>query len=680
MCYLYFNLKSNVKWLQHHQIITCLLKNCSNIEKLNQIHAQMIRTGQIQDTFLVSRIIAFFTLPSTHFNIGHARRVFDQIQLPNLFIWNSMIRGYTHSFASTDALLLFKQMLFRGYFPDNFTYPILSKACGQIRALKPGKLIHGQIVKCGFESDMCIISGVMSFYASSERIETARKVFDEMPERDVVAWTTIISGYAQLNCTEESFLLFDQMKREGVKPNKVTIMTLLSACGNLQALERGQWLHSYVLENKMESDTIIGNALASMYAKCGSMFQALKVLEKIPARNTVSWNVLIGGFVQNGLHSEALRLFQEMESSSIRPNKITVVSVLSACAQLGDLEQGKLLHAYVQEDRINYDVFVGNSLINMYAKCGNLEGARGVFHEMPERDIFSWTALITGYVQGNQFKKALALFQEMQVSGVEPNEVTLVSLLSACAQLGALDQGKLIHAYLKEHNVKHDMCLENALVDMYAKCGCIESAMQIFHGMTRKDIFSWNAMIGGLAMHGFGKDAIDLFTQMQRVGESLPDGATFTAVLCACTHSGMVNEGYGYFNSMSSLYGITPSIKHYGCVVDLLSRAGLLEEASDFIEKMPIEPNPVIWGSLLSACHVHRKVKLGERIAQEIFKLAPDDKSVYVLLSNIYADVGRWDDVRRVRALMDKRGMEKPCGCSSIEVNGPHTSAEGVYL
>ncbi|XP_010254272.2 PREDICTED: pentatricopeptide repeat-containing protein At3g22690-like [Nelumbo nucifera] len=580
-----------------------------------------------------------------------------------------MIRSYTQTCAPKDALLLYKEMLIRGFSPDNFTYPIVTKACSHLHALECGSLLHGQIVKSGFDSDMIIMSGLIHFNLCCARIGVARKLFDEMPERDVVAWTTMISGYAQLNYPEESFLLFDEMRRAGVKPNNVTILSLISACGHLQALGRGKWLHSYIVENNMESNCIVANALVSMYAKCKIMSYALEVFDNILTRDVVTWNSLIGGFVQNGLPAEALRLFKEMQCSDVQPNEITVVSALSACAQLVNIKEGKQIHTYLREKKFAYDVFIGNALINMYAKCGHLDEAVDVFRQMPDRDIFSWTTMITGYVQDCQFKEALVLFQEMKLSGVEPNEVTLVSLLSACAQLGALDQGKHIHAYIEENNVKQDMHLVNALLDMYAKCGCIETALQIFQHMPIKDTFSWNAMIGGLATHGHGREAIDLFTQMEKAGETMPNDVTFIAVLCACAHSGMVKEGYHYFSSMN-LYGITPSIEHYGCMVDLLSRVGLLNEANDLIEKMPMQPNTIIWGSLLSACRVHRKVELAEKAARHILKLAPDEKGVYVLLSNIYADMGQWNAVKRIRNLMDTKGIEKPPGCSLIEVNG----------
>ncbi|KAG9459408.1 hypothetical protein H6P81_003916 [Aristolochia fimbriata] len=603
--------------------------------------------------------------------MDYAYRIFNQVQHPNSFLWNSMIRGYAQSQAPEDALSIFKQMLQRGFAADNYTYPVLIKACCHLRSVETGRTLHGQISKSGFNPNMIVMSGLVNLYASCGRIELAREVFEEMPERDVVSWTTMIFGYVQSACYEEAFLLFDQMKMEAVEPNKVTLLSLLSACAQLQDLEKGRWLHSYIVENKMESVLPVCNALINMYAKCGSLSSAIQVFKKTPAKNTISWNALIGGLCQSGLAKEALVFFWQMVHSGVVPSEITFVSALSACARVGDLVQGRVLHTSITELQIKPDIFVRNALINMYMKCGDPDAALTIFRQTVDKDVFSWTAMITGYIQSNQLKEAFALFQEMQLSGIKANEVTLVSLLSACSQMGGLDQGTSIHAYIEENNVKQDVCLGNALVDMYAKCGSIEMALSVFHSMPVKDTFSWNAIIGGLAANGNGRMAIDLFTQMERLGSNIkPDHVTLTAVLCACTHSGLVQEGYKYFNSMSSVYSVTPRIEHYGCMVDLLGKAGLVEEASKFIDEMPIEPNLVIWGSLLSACRVQHKVDLGEKIAGKILEMDPKEEGAHVLISNIYAESGRWNDVRRVRSKMGERGIDKFPGHSSIEVNG----------
>ncbi|XP_072994394.1 putative pentatricopeptide repeat-containing protein At3g05240 [Typha latifolia] len=675
MRYLYFQPKPtlatyNNKWTKpHHQSIVALLQSCSEKSKLVQIHAQMIRTQLILDTFLVSRIVAFLTSPSTECNMGYARRVFDQIPHPNLFIWNSMVRGYTHNDSPEDGLFLYRLMLRRGISPDTYTYAVVTRACAQINNKQLGEAVHGMVRKCGFDLDMFVMSGLVNLYGSCGEIEIARELFAKMRQRDIVSWTSMLSGYAHSNRWDEVFVLLDDMKAEGFEPNKVTIMNLLSACGHWQAVERGQWIHTQVKKYGLESDVDIGNSLIRMYARCGCMPNALEAFTNMPVRNTMAWNSLIGGFVQNGLHREALTMFQEMASSDAMPDEITLVSALSASAHLGDLQQGNFLHTYIKDLDIVCDTFLGNSLINMYAKCGDLATAESIFHGMTEKDVVSWTAMICGYVQGNQCMEALNLFEEMKLLNVEANEITLVSLLSACSQLGALDRGREIHAYIEERNVYKDVCLGNTLVDMYAKCGCIEIASKIFHGMPQKDTHSWNAMIGGLATHGHGKKAIDLFNQMQRLGDVKPDSVTLTVILCACVHAGMVSEGFYYFGSMSTLYAVFPELEHYGCMVDLLSRAGLIEEAFDFIKKMPLEPNSVIWGSLLAACRVHRNIELGERILQHTIKVADDD-GAHVLISNLYAETGRWDDIGRVRTLTRNKGMEKSPGCSSIEVDG----------
>ncbi|KAJ8499469.1 hypothetical protein OPV22_010021 [Ensete ventricosum] len=655
----------------HRSIILLLLQRCSSRQQLAQIHARMVRNRLVQDTFAVSRIIALLTSPSALFSMVYARRVFDQIPHPNLFMWNSMIRGYTHQRAPRDALSTFKLLLAcGGSSPDTYTYAATARACAQLKGLPTGSAVHGLVMKCGFDSDMFVTSGIINFYNSCGKVDVARQMFDEMPHKDVVSWTSIISGYLQLDQLDEGFRLFDEMRKVGVVPNKVTVVSLLSACGQSQALERGRRLHSRILEHGWESDLAVSNSVVSMYAKCGETTDAMDAFEKMPARNAATWNALIGGFVQSGHCREALSMLQEMGCSHTRPDEITIATALSACAQLGDLQQGKRLHAFIEDNMITCDVFLGNALINMYAKCGDLAEAEAIFRNMPVRDVFSWTALISGYVQGNCYKKALSHFEEMRLSQVKANEVTLVSLLSACSQLGALDWGRRIHAYVEENEVRKDRCLQNALVDMYAKCGCIDIALQIFHQVRCKDAHTWNAMIGGLAANGHGREAIGLFHQMHQIGDVRPDSVTLMAVIGACGHSGLVKEGVAYFDSMSRLYGIVPGVEHYGCLVDLLGRAGLVDEAMDLIDKMPMTPNDLIWGSLLAACRIHGKMGLAERAAQNLIKLAPNDEGAHVLVSNLYAQAGRWDDVGHVRSLMGCKRIAKSPGCSTIEVNG----------
>lgn len=530
-----------------------------------------------------------------------------------------------------------------------------------------GDAVHAMVRKIGCAADLYVMSGLVNLYGTFRSAEDARKVFEEMRERDVVSWTSMISAFAQRGMWDDALRFLSEMQADGIFPNKVTIISLLSACGHGQAVDRGRWVYDQLSEYGIEADVDIGNALISMYMKCGCMSDALEAFKVMPSRNTKSWNTLIDGFVQNQKHKEALTMFEEMLSNDFNPDAVTLVSVLSACTQLGYLQQGRNLHSYIKSRRISCDTILTNSLINMYAKCGDMVAAEVVFQAMKQRDVVSWTTMVCGYVQGRQFTAAFIFFEEMKAAGIVASEMALVSLLSACSQLGALDKGREIHAYIEEKNIKRDVFLESALVDMYAKCGCINMAAEIFSKMQYKQTLTWNSMIGGLASNGHGKEAVQLFDQMLKFGDPKPDGITFKTVLGACAHVGMVSEGLRYFHSMSTS-GIAPDIEHYGCIVDLLSRAGLLEEAFEFIMKMPMEPNPVIWGSLLSACRFHQKIDLVRRVGQHIIKLAPNDVGTHVLIANLHAEGGQWDDVQQIREQMGKRGIEKSPGHSSIQV------------
>jgi pentatricopeptide repeat protein len=597
--------------------------------------------------------------------MGYARKVFDRIPQPNVVTWNFMIRGYSNRNAPLDSLLMYKQMLFRGIYPDSYTLSVVARACAQIMRLQIGESIHAMVVKLGFNSDMFVMSGFVNLYGNCAMIGAAREVFDEMPERDVVTWTLILSSYGQLNKWDAVVRLFNEMIGEDLEPNKVTFINLLSACGQCQNSEQAEWIHCQIRKYEFQSDIDVSNSLISVYARCQLMPKALEVFKRTPLKNTISWNALIAGYVQNNLHREALNTFREMLSSHSNgiPDEITISTALSACAQLCDIHQGKLLHSYLMDNSMTCDTFISNSLINMYAKCGDIHMAEQIFYGISKKDVVSWTTMISGYVNGARYTEALGLFDEMRRSDMVPNAVTLVSLLSACSQIGYAEKGQEIHDYIKESNVAMDACLQSALVDMYSKCGCIDTALKLFNETDDQCTLAFNAMIGGLANHGRAEEAIQLFNKMEKLDRFKPDSVTFKSVLSACAHSGMVSEAFRIFHSMSEKYDVCVDLDHYGCMVDLLGRAGLIEEALDFVNKMPVEPNHVIWGSLLSACRVHRRPDLGEQIAKNI--TMPDD-GAHVIISNLYAESGRWEDVGREREVMGRNRIEKSPGYSSI--------------
>eukprot|EP01018_Ginkgo_biloba_P009664 Gb_38568 [translate_table: standard] len=498
---------------------------------------------------------------------------------------------------------------------------------------------------------------------------------------------------------KEALPMLQSMHLQGVWPNSSTYASLLQQCVNMKTLAEGKLVHAHIIQTGSEPHISPGTFLVTLYAKCGSLLDARRVLDEMPERNVVSWTAMMAAYVRHGFSERALGLFYDMQRTGIQPNQFTFASVLPACANMASIQQGKTIHEDIIRSGFLSDVFVGSALVDMYAKCGSIENALKVFDRMPERNVVSWNTMLVGYVQNayvdealklfqkipernivswsamiagcaqnGQFDDALMFFRQMQVTGVKPNLVTYASVLPACANLAVLQQGKEVHEDIIRTGFLSNVFVESALVDMYAKCGSIQDARKVFDNIPVQDVFSWNAMVLGYATHGRGKEALQLFERMQHSGTK-PDHVTFLGVLSACCHAGLVDDGWQYFKCMSGKYHIAPAVEHYCCMVDLLGRAGRLDEAQDFINKMPIKPDVAVWISLLRACRMHANVELGERVAENLFQLDPHNSAHYVLLSNIYAAAGRWNDRENVRKMMKERRIKGTPGCSWIEVN-----------
>jgi pentatricopeptide repeat protein len=547
------------------------------------------------------------------------------------------------------------------------TYAGLLQVCVNRKSLKEGRRVHGHVIKNGFEMDRFMQNHLANMYAKCSGIDDARQVFDKMSERNLVSWSTMITGYAQNGCGEEAMKLFREMQRGGIEPNQFTYASLSMACASRQNVEEGYEIHAQAIKSGYAVDIFVGSALVDMYAKCGVMEDARKLFDRMPERNVVSWTGMIAGYVQDGDGEEVLRLFCQMQQAGSKPNQFTTSCVLSACSDIEAVAQGKQIHTHVMKTGLEADNFVGNALIDMYAKCGRLEDARQVFEILPELDTVSWNILIAGYSQSNQGEEAMKLFGKMQRADVKPDRVRFSGVLGACASLAILEQGKQIHSLVIKSGFESDVYAGNALVDMYAKCGSIEGSFQVFDAMKERDVVSWNAAISGCAQHGYGKNALQLFEQMQGTGMN-PNHVTFICVISACNHAGLVDEGRHYFVSMRQYYGITPRAEHYACMVDLLGRAGHLDEAHNLIDSMPFEPDGRVWGALVGACRIHGNIELGKLAADCLLKLEPSNAGICVLLSNIYAQAGRWNDVARVRQMMKDNGVIKEPGQSWIEL------------
>ncbi|XP_042516472.1 pentatricopeptide repeat-containing protein At2g29760, chloroplastic [Macadamia integrifolia] len=571
--------------------------------------------------------------------------------------------------------------------------------------LKQVKRIHAYLLRFGhlfFDPYSASRLVTVCAFSPFSSLDYARKVFDQIPQPNVFTWNTLIRAYASSRKPNQSLLIFSKMRHQCFDPpNKYTYPFAIKAASELSALREGRVFHGMVIKTSLGSDIFILNSLIHFYAACGELDEAFKVFVKIPKRDVVSWNSMITAYAQADYPEKALELFRRMELDKVKPNDVTMVGVLSACAKNLDLDFGRWVHSYIERNEIDMDLILTNSMLDMYTKCrsleeakrifdkmhepdsvswttmivgyaksGDFDAARNVFDMMPNRDIAAWNALISAYEQSGHPKEALSLFHELQVAATaKPDQLTLVSVLSACSQLGAVDLGGWIHIYIKKQGLKLNCHLTTSLIDMYSKCGDMDKALEVFQSMDQKDVYVWSAMIAGLAMHGCGRAAVELFFQMQEA-KVKPNAVTFTNLLCACSHAGLVEEGRLYFNQMLTVYGVAPEAKHYACMVDILGRAGLLEEAVELIEKMPISPGASVWGALLGACRIHGDVELAEKACKHLLELEPRNHGAYVLLSNIYAKLGKWDAVSRMRKLMRNAGIKKEPGCSSIEVNG----------
>ncbi|XP_058083311.1 pentatricopeptide repeat-containing protein At5g66520-like [Magnolia sinica] len=478
-------------------------------------------------------------------------------------------------------------------------------------------------------------------------------LFHTPSSRTLFLFNTVIRGLARRCCLDSlsnALLVFDRIHELYLAPNNFTFTFLLQTCANSLALSLGQQFHSMVVKNSIRGDVFVGNSIIQFYSVCGRLDDAQRVFDESNELDVVSWNSLINGCVRNGKISDALKLFNKM------PERNTVS---------------------------------WNSLISGLVKFGCLDNARQIFDEMPTRNLVTWVAMISGYSQNGRPKEAVALFEEMQLFGWELNDAVLVSVLSACSQLGALSHGIWIHTYLQKNRNKIDSILSAALIDMYAKCGSINLAMQVFGSSFLKDVFTYTAAIYGLAINGHGEESLCLFERMKDEGIR-PDRISYIAVLCACSHTGQVEKGFYYFNTMVNVQGIKAELDHYACMVDLLGRAGLLEEAERFIASMPIKPDNVVWGALLGACRIHNDVEMAQRVGNFLIESDWDHDGRYILLSNIYVESNKGDDAEEVRKTMRRRRIKRVPGSSSIEVNGvvhefvagdrSHEKTDEIYL
>ncbi|KAI7983524.1 Pentatricopeptide repeat-containing protein [Camellia lanceoleosa] len=443
------------------------------------------------------------------------------------------------------------------------------------------------------------------------------------------------------------------------------LINLLEICNSPSQIYQ---IQAQLIVQNLYPDTDIAYHFITACQSLGLTDSAHLLYSQIQTPNVFICNTLIKAFSHTQCPLKSISIYTQMHKNSILPNHYTFPFVLKAFSDLRDLKRGQCVHNQIIKMGHFNDIYVQNSLLNVYASGGNMDLCRKVFDEMPQRDVVSWTVMITGYREAGKFDDALVAFEKMQYAGEVPNQVTMVNALSACSSFGAIDMGIWIHGFIKRRGWALDVILGTSLIDMYGKCGRIEEGLAVFQSMKEKNVFTWNALIKGLALAKSGQEAVWWFSRMVQEGVK-PDEVTLIGVLCACSHSGLVQMGQQIFSTiLDGIYGFSPAIKHYACLVDLFAGSGYLEEAFKIIKEMPFEPTKPVWGAFLAGCRAHGNLELSEFAAWKLIELQPENSSYYVVLSNLYALMGRWGDVEKVRMLMKERGLKKNLGSSSIEL------------
>ncbi|MQL86959.1 hypothetical protein Taro_019491 [Colocasia esculenta] len=691
-----------------------LLRECRSLRRARSIHGQLLASGALLPSSSTGLVAAYAACGGS----ADALSALERLCPDSVYCWNLLIKHDACGGRPDGAFSLCVHMRRLGVPPDGFTFPYVLKACGELRAARRGASVHAVVSRNGFESNVFVCNALVAMYARCAAPGQARAIFDEMLLKgieDVVSWNSMVACHAQNGEPAFALRTFARMCKQ-CRPDAISLVNVLPACASLRASSQGRQIHASAYKVGLFSDLFVGNAIVDVYAKCGIMSDALKVFEHMEVRDVVSWNAMVTGYSQNGNFDDALSLFEEMnkekialnvvtwsaviagyaqrghghealgvfrqmQKSGAEPNAITIISLLSACASVGALLQGMEVHAHAlrrcvmssgdDQEGKEEDLMVQNALIDMYSKCKKFDQAHAIFDSVPlrERNVVTWTVMIGGYAQHGDANAALKLFSEMirQEKAVTPNAFTISCALMAAARLAALRIGKQIHGYVIRNRFEAAMLhVANCLIDMYSKCGDIDAAQNVFSKTLDRNDVSWASLMTGYGVHGRGKDVLRLFEQMQDAGLE-PDGVAFLILLYACSHSGMVSEGLHYFHSMASDFGVVAGAEHYACVVDILGRAGRLDEADNLIKEMPVEPTPVVWVALLSACRIHSNVELAEHASQKLTELGYDYDGSYTLLSNIYAKAGRWQDVSRIRGQMRKMGIKKRPGCSWIQ-------------
>lgn len=567
-------------------------------------------------------------------------------------------------------------------FEENFCTKFLT-SCAQTSNLLHGKAIHAKFIKGLFRNSLYLQNHILNMYSKCGDLISGHKVFDEMPQRNVVSWSAMLSGFTQHGFFNQALSLFVYMLRDGTsKPNEFTFVSVLQACSLHENLDLAYQVYAVVLRLGFESNVFLVNAFLTALMRHGKQEEALEVFEKCSNKDIVTWNVMLSGYLESSC-LDLPKFWVQMNNEGLKPDCFTFASVLTGLASVGHLNMGLQVHGQLVKSGHGTEICVLNSVVDMYIKNQRLFDGLKAFNEMGEKDVCSWTQIAAGWLEYGEPTKALEAIAEMRMMGVIPNKFTLATAFNACANLSFLEEGKKAHGLRIKLGVDIDVCVDNALIDMYAKCGSMDGAWGVFKVMDDRSIVSWTTMIMGCAQNGQAREALKIFDEMVMKGIK-PNYITFVCVLYACSQGMFTDEAWKYFSFMTIDHGISPGEDHYIYMVHLLGRAGLIKEAEELILSMPFQPSASVWQTLLNACQVHGDIETGKRAAQHAINLDRKNPASYVLLSNMFAGFNNWDNVGKLRELMETRDVKKVPGISWIKLekdcsvpSGPKFSSMG---
>lgn len=543
------------------------------------------------------------------------------------------------------------------------------RRCSKSLKLDQGMQVHGAILRTGYEVDTMINNDLIDMYGKCGKLDLAHKVFDRMVDRNVVTWTSLMCGYLQQGKAVVSLAIFKEMGSSEVNPNEVTLSSNVKACGVLGVVDTGVQIHGLCCKSGFECYLVVGNSLLDMYARCGRIYEAAQVFNEMPYRSLISWNAMISRYAHGAMGDKSLLLFQEMQKQGEIPDEYTFASTLKACSGLGAIREGSQIHAFLITHGFPLlaTTIIAGALIELYVKCGYLNQARALYNQVEQKSVILWTSLFLGYAQEANLLEAMDFFRELRNSKIEVDGHVVSSIAGVFADYALVEQGKQIHSYAVKVP-EDDISVPNAIVDMYLKCGQIEEAEKLFNDMQEKNLVSWTIMITGYGKYGLGIEAVDLFKRMQLDGIE-PDGVTYLALLAACSHSGLVEESREYFSRLCRDRHIKPKVEHYACMVDILGRAGRLNEAKNLIHNMPFNPSTGIWQTLLSSCRVHENLEMGREVERILLNLDGNNPVNYVMVSNLYVGAGYWKESERLRKVAKRKGLKKDAGRSWVEID-----------